>query len=724
MFSESLNISARFFFPGAIGVTHRKAGELILLDRSIKFRVTLFTLIILVLCVGCLAFYAERLSLSNIEFMSGERQFSTVSLAAAYLDDEVHDRLKELEKIAAELSPAMSGNPAALQALTEQHQSLPDVFNVGTFVTGMDGTVMASVPISLRRIGVNDRDSDHAVASLQEGKATVGDPVVDKVLNVPVISMSVPIRDPQGKVIGGYWGLNDLAKPNFLDKISGSRYGKTGGYLVVAPRARMIVTATDKKRVLEVFPAVGVNRSVDRNFGGFEGYSILVNALGEEQLASVKKIPAAGWYLLLGMPSSELFAPIHSIRLRLLVMTIIATLLAGTLIWWMLRRELLPMQTTLKTMAEIGNSDLPRQAIPLVGQGEIAEFIGGFNHLLATLRNEHEALIESEGRSRSIIEASPVPMGIIDAQGNITFVNQAFLRIVGYALKDMSTLAAWWPLAFPDPQYRQQIADEWRKNMDETMRTGQPFSSRELEIRCHDNSVRIFMASITPVSPSSFEKRREAKNHLVILFDITERRQREDLVKEHNAQLTRQHVALREAEQDARHLALFDPLTNLPNRRMLLDRLQSDLAQAKRFQRVLAVMFIDLDNFKEINDTLGHDVGDELLQEVANRLSTCIRSGDIVSRPGGDEFIIVLPQIAQPADAAVVAEKIIKIVAEPLRIKDRVLTITASIGIALHPFNGSEEQELMKNADKAMYLAKKAGRHRFHLYADKAETET
>ena len=157
---------------------------------------------------------------------------------------------------------------------------------------------------------------------------------------------------------------------------------------------------------------------------------------------------------------------------------------------------------------------------------------------------------------------------------------------------------------------------------------------------------------------------------------------------------------------------------------MLLERLHLDLAQAKRFQRVLAVMFIDLDNFKEINDTLGHDVGDELLQEVANRLSTCIRSGDIVSRPGGDEFIIVLPQIAQPSDAAVVAEKIIKIVADPLRIKDQVLTITASIGIALSPFNGSEEQELMKNADKAMYVAKKAGRNRFHLYVDTAETET
>jgi diguanylate cyclase (GGDEF)-like protein/PAS domain S-box-containing protein len=724
LFSESLKISARFFFPGAIGVTHRKAGKLILLDRSIKSRVTLFTLIILVLCVWFLAFYAERLSLSNIEFMSGERQFSTVSLAAADLDEEVHERLNELERIAAALSPAMSGNPAALQALTEQHRRSPDVFNAGTFVTGMDGTVMASVPTSLRKIGVNDRDSDHAVASLQEGKATVGDPVVDKVLNVPVVSMSVPIRDAQGKLIGGYWGLTDLAKPNFLDKISASRYGKDGGYLVVAPRARIIVTATDKKRVLEVLPAAGVNRYVDRNIGGYEGYSVLVNALGEEQLAAVKKIPAAGWYMLLGMPSSELFAPIHSIRLRLLVMTIILTLLAGTLIWWMLRRELLPMQTTLKIMAEIGNSDLPRQDIPVVGQGEIAELIGGFNHLLATLRNENEALIESEGRSRSIIEASPVPMGIIDAQGKITYVNQAFLHVVGYALEDIPTLVTGWTRAFPDPQYRQQIAGEWRKNMEEAKRTGQPFPSRELEIRCHDNAVRIFMTSITPISGSSFEKRREAKNHLVILFDITERRQREELVKEHNAQLTLQQVALREAEQDARHLAYFDPLTNLPNRRMLVERLQSDLAQAKRFQRVLAVMFIDLDNFKEVNDTLGHDVGDELLQEVANRLSTCIRSGDIVSRPGGDEFIIVLPQIAQTADAAVVAEKIIKIVAEPLRIKDRVLNITASIGIALYPFNGSEEQELMKNADKAMYVAKKAGRNRFHLYVDTAEPET
>jgi len=340
------------------------------------------------------------------------------------------------------------------------------------------------------------------------------------------------------------------------------------------------------------------------------------------------------------------------------------------------------------------------------------------------LRNEHEALIESEDRSRSIIDASPVPMGIIDAQGKITFVNQAFLHVVGYALKDIPTMAAGWTRAFPDPQYRQQIAGEWRKDMAEAMRTGQPFPSRELEIRCHDNAVRIFMASITPISGSSFENRREAKNHLVILFDITERRQREELVKEHNAQLTLQQAALREAEQDARHLAYFDPLTNLPNRRMLLERLHSDLAQAKRFQRVLAVMFIDLDNFKEINDTLGHDVGDELLQEVANRLSTCIRSGDIVSRPGGDEFIIVLPEIAQTADAAVVAETITKPVAEPLQNKDRVLNITASIGIALYPFHGSEEQALMKNADKAMYVAKKAGRNRFQLYADTAETET
>jgi diguanylate cyclase (GGDEF)-like protein len=177
--------------------------------------------------------------------------------------------------------------------------------------------------------------------------------------------------------------------------------------------------------------------------------------------------------------------------------------------------------------------------------------------------------------------------------------------------------------------------------------------------------------------------------------------------------LEHQLIAVQEQEEAARHAAFHDPLTALPNRILFNDRLEHGLSQAKRHGWMLAVMFIDLDDFKSINDAYGHVVGDKVLQAIAARLKHVTREDDTVSRHGGDEFLYLLLEIRSEADVVMVAGKIIETVSQPCEVSVNNVTISPtirpSIGIALFPKDGTSADALVKNADKAMYRAKRAG---------------
>jgi len=166
--------------------------------------------------------------------------------------------------------------------------------------------------------------------------------------------------------------------------------------------------------------------------------------------------------------------------------------------------------------------------------------------------------------------------------------------------------------------------------------------------------------------------------------------------------IERQQMQLR-----LQYMAQYDQLTGLPNRGFLYDRMQVALSNARRDQRQLSVLYIDLDKFKEINDTFGHDIGDLLLQQVAQRLKQCVRESDTVARVGGDEFVILLQHISAPEQATLVAEKIRKNFVQPLLVNGHNLLSVPSIGIAIYPQHGKDEQQLLKYADKAMYVVKK-----------------
>jgi diguanylate cyclase (GGDEF)-like protein/PAS domain S-box-containing protein len=177
----------------------------------------------------------------------------------------------------------------------------------------------------------------------------------------------------------------------------------------------------------------------------------------------------------------------------------------------------------------------------------------------------------------------------------------------------------------------------------------------------------------------------------------------------------------RQQQERLAFLAIHDALTELPNRVLFNDRLTLALANAARRKRGIAVLMLDLDRFKRVNDTLGHSVGDRLLKSVAERLGGLLRKSDTIARLGGDEFMILLPEISGPGSAGRIARRILRAFKQPIDLKDRKLPITASIGIAFYPRDGEDVESLTKNSDIAMYAAKEGGRNTFKLYSPPAQ---
>ena len=175
-------------------------------------------------------------------------------------------------------------------------------------------------------------------------------------------------------------------------------------------------------------------------------------------------------------------------------------------------------------------------------------------------------------------------------------------------------------------------------------------------------------------------------------------------------------VNLIRSNAELEHIAHYDGLTGLPNRALLADRIQQAIAQSKRRKQSMAIVYIDLDGFKAVNDKHGHDVGDELLRTVAQRLKIAMRASDTLARIGGDEFVAVLVDLEQPQDCETVLARLLQTAADLVTVGDAVLQVSASIGVTLYPQDEAEADHLMRHADQAMYIAKQTGKNRYHLF--------
>ena len=422
--------------------------------RSLKTRVTFSTLTIFLVGIWLLAFYSSYTLQNDMKQALGEQQFSTASIIASDINDALDDRLKSLEMLAAMITPAMMGNAASMQKFLECHVTFQRFFNYGGIVLRLDGLAIAEVP-NHGRIGINYHDRDYMIEVLK-GKTTISKTVMGKTSCSPFFSMLTPIRDTKGKVIGVLAGATDLSKHNFLNNITDNRYGKTGGYLLVSPKIRTIVFATDKKRIMEALPGPGKMPFYDRAIEGWEGSGVTRNPLGVEVLSSIKGIPVSGWYLVATMPTEEAFAPAHAMQKRMLLAAIFLTLLAGGLTWWMLKRQLAPVFTTIKTLAAMSDTDQPPQPLPITRQDEIGELIGGFNLLLETLGQREEALKESEEKYRLIVENANEALYVLQ-DGIFRYANGMCGEMLGIPVAELIGLSM---LEFLNPDDREKTVSK------------------------------------------------------------------------------------------------------------------------------------------------------------------------------------------------------------------------------------------------------------------------
>ena len=308
-----------------------------------------------------------------------------------------------------------------------------------------------------------------------------------------------------------------------------------------------------------------------------------------------------------------------------------------------------------------------------------------------TARKQMESSLRAnEQRLRSILQRLPMGLCLVQANGQISFRNQRFAQICGYGPNEAPDMPTWWRRAFPDPVARDAVRASWGGADQGAQPADGWVAAQEHTIACGDGTLR-------PVEMSGLVV---DGGLLVTLQDLSQRKA---------------------AEDEINTLAYYDPLTRLPNRRLLADRLQQALAASARHQRSGALLMLDLDHFKTINDTRGHDRGDALLVQVAHRLRSCVHEDDTVARLGGDEFVVVLEDLGDDLrDAASRSEeagqRILALLREPYTLYGESHHSSLSMGITVFTGSAQTVEELLQRADLALYQAKDAGRDTLRFY--------
>ncbi|MCH8050594.1 MAG: diguanylate cyclase [Chloroflexi bacterium] len=354
-----------------------------------------------------------------------------------------------------------------------------------------------------------------------------------------------------------------------------------------------------------------------------------------------------------------------------------------------------PLSRVEATAIAVAGGDLQARS-PESGPDELVRLSRSINSMTESLldaskrRELEEALRESEALHRDLVETSQDLIWRCDAEGRFIFLNKAWETTHGYRLEEM--------LGRPFTDFTTpEIAKRDMEKFGRLMADGSVTGYETTHVSKSGKEIHLVFNAIPLLESDGRQIGTQGTAH-----DVTERKR---------------------AEQTIRHMAYHDALTDLPNRTLFTDRLNVALANARRAGQMVAVLYLDLDRFKAVNDTVGHGLGDQLLRRVAERLASLVRDGDTVARAGGDEFTLLLPNLTKTEDVVDVVTRLTETFRKPWTVGGHEFRVTASTGIAVYPDDGDDADTLVKNADMAMYRAKDLGRDNYQFYATEMSAE-
>jgi diguanylate cyclase (GGDEF)-like protein/PAS domain S-box-containing protein len=636
---------------------------------------TIFAVMLIILR-GAVQLHFMREELTRV---MSDTQFAMVTRVADEIDNKLALHLDLLTQYADAMPRDFTKSREMMRSTLRERTPLLGLYD-DILLFGSDGQLIADLPSLPERAQVNTADRPFFQEVLRTARPVISQPVISKIRKEPIIQMAAPIFAPDGHIAAVLVGVIRLNKDNFLAGLGNAKNGKSGYFFLVSKRPNPVyVMHPNHARILQPRPEDS-HGSAEKALDGFEGTIDSVNSAGMHGLFSFKGLKSTNWILGAALPAEEAFAPLTLMEQRTYLISVLAIVLIAPVVWLAAWFFLSPLSALRDAIQRLRSNNAEFVPVPVLRNDEIGDLAGDFNLLIAEREAADTRMRESESRLRMITDNMPVLIAYVDRHLRFRFTNKAYGDWFGF---EQDQLLGSSVREFVGGR----IFDSIKAHLESAL-TGERVTFEH--VMHTKGTKRMVEVTLVPHGGSG----EEVLGVYTLIHDITERKKVEDML---------------------RRLVRVDTLTQLPNRHNFDERLAEAVARSERSHATLALMFLDIDRFKAINDTLGHQAGDEVLREFARRLSASVRSTDMVARLAGDEFVVILEGMRDANEADLVARKILQSLVPPIELASGGRQVTTSIGIAVRKLGQMDPAELLRHADRALYAAKREGRNRYHM---------